>query len=306
MKKSLSIFIIIGFLFLSYSLLYAEKKEAVVKAKKANIYSEQSTKSKVIKSVTKGTKLIVTNEEDVWSFVEYDGKEGWIQTKYIKIVEAEEKSDEVESPKEEGVEKNTENVSEGRAETSTSYKKSSKISTIMMGLRAGMNISGLPGVELKKAGYMNASSRLGLCAGGIFIINTGKIFAIQFEFLYSQKGAGNGDSTIKFDYFEIPVLFKFTVPIGDIKPFVDFGPYLGYMTNHALKTKDSTYVYNDLNSFDYGLTFGGGCGYSLGKHLAILDIRYSMGLATINSKSADIFKIKNSGLLISLGFVFGL
>src|SRR5699024_11089031 len=105
-----------------------------------------------------------------------------------------------------------------------------------LGVRLGMNFATIT----NGAGFGNSGSRrIGLIAGLYRNFMIGKRhFSIQPEFLFSQKGVSRSvvfqgqllrSETIKLDYFEIPVLFKYTfIPGKAVQPSVYLGPYVGF------------------------------------------------------------------------------
>ena len=278
--------------------------DGVVTAKKAKVYAKPDAKSKVVKTLTKGDKVSVTDQKKDWFQIEFDGKTGWIQKKNLSVgsQEEEEKPEPVKSKKQVSSDDEEEAPPPKRSKSSSS-SSSSEPGFLGFGIRLGFNLASLSGDDLKKANILNSSSRFGLVAGGIILLNFDNMFALQTEILYSQQGAKNNDSTLKFDYLSVPILFKFTAPIDfEIKPFATVGPYLGFSMNRALKTKDSTYVYADstIKKIDYGLSLGLGAAYQLMPHHNIMmDFRYNLGLASI----AEAYSIKNRAFFISVGYI---
>ena len=178
-----------------------------------------------------------------------------------------------------------------------------------------MNASGFDNFNLTRA------HRIGFSLGGFINYEINEIFSLQPELLYTMKGVkfdGNGyfygynfntDIIYKTDYIEIPLLGKLTVAKNSgITPFLLFGPFFAYNTSSKLKVKvevegesDSDEVdFNYIKEIDYGLILGGGFETSSG---ILIDIRYNLGLISVNDASDDIIT-KNQVILIMMGFCF--
>jgi len=182
------------------------------------------------------------------------------------------------------------------------------------GLKAGVNISNLSGDD---AG--SPDSKTGFAFGGFFMYQFSPMFAIQPEAYYTMKGATDKmdfqgttvDLTYTLDYIEIPVLFKFLIPIqgSGVKPAIFAGPFLGINTTAKVKAEfDGQSQEDDLTdtkSTEFGLQFGGGIGFPVGKGELGVDIRYILGLSTIDD-SAEEADVKNNVININLYYGFSL
>ena len=182
------------------------------------------------------------------------------------------------------------------------------------GLKAGVNISNLSGDD---AG--SPDSKTGFAFGGFFVYQFSPMFAIQPEAYYTMKGATDKmdfegttvDLTYTLDYIEIPVLFKFLIPIqgSGVKPAIFAGPFLGINTTAKVKAEFNGQSQEDditdTKSTEFGLQFGGGIGFPVGKGELGVDIRYILGLSTIDD-SADEADVKNNVININLYYGFSL
>jgi hypothetical protein len=182
------------------------------------------------------------------------------------------------------------------------------------GFKAGVNISNLSGDD---AG--SPDSKTGFAFGGFFMYQFSPMFAIQPEAYYTMKGATDKmdfqgttvDLTYTLDYIEIPVLFKFLIPIqgSGVKPAIFAGPFLGINTTAKVKAEfdgqSQEEDIEDTKSTEFGLQFGGGIGFPVGKGELGVDIRYILGLSTIDD-SADEADVKNNVININLYYGFSL
>jgi len=148
--------------------------------------------------------------------------------------------------------------------------------------------------------------------GAFYLARVGKYFAIQPEVIYSQKGTKyeilDESLKIRLSYLEIPVLVKFYVtPEGKAQPFLFAGPALGIkLSAKGIVDGESEDISDEYKGTDFGLVFGGGLEYDLGKALFIVDLRYSLGLANIIvEEESDIeATVKNKAFVVMIGFGF--
>jgi len=279
----------------------AQGNGALVSVKSAKIYSKPDTKSSVLRTATKGVKLTVIETRDNWCLVEVNNKQGWIEKKNITI--ADEGVTETKSTKEPEPVVEEEAPVVTQPETHPNYRQGSDLKPYMSGIRVGGNFANIGGSDAatKFPGY---GMRTGFAAGFIFLYNFTEMFAFQPELLYSQKGTKKDANLVKFDYAELPLLLKVTIPVeGSIKPFATVGPYLAYCFNHASTIDGVKYKYNDVKPLDYGLSLGAGVGFDLTGTMFLVDLRYTMGLTTIHDNSSPL-DLKNNVIFVSLGLVF--
>ncbi|MCU0344171.1 MAG: PorT family protein [Ignavibacterium sp.] len=182
------------------------------------------------------------------------------------------------------------------------------------GLKAGLNIANLSGDD---AG--SPDSKTGFAFGGFFMYQFSPMFAIQPEAYYTMKGATEKmdfqgttvDLTYTLDYIEIPVLFKFLIPIqgSGVKPAIFAGPFLGINTTAKVKAEyqgeSQEEDIEDTKSTEFGLQFGGGIGFPIGKGELGVDIRYILGLSTIDDSAAEA-DVKNNLINVNLYYSFSL
>jgi hypothetical protein len=142
--------------------------------------------------------------------------------------------------------------------------------------------------------------------GGLYF--TGMItssIGIQPELLYSVQGAsaGSGSSKVtdKYNYLNIPVLFKYKiVPAFNLHA----GPQLGLILSaDETQGSNSASIKDQLNSTDFSLAFG--AGFDLPGGLSG-GLRYSLGMSNIAKSAPSGYSLKNNNLQIYLGYrLFG-
>lgn len=195
----------------------------------------------------------------------------------------------------------------------------SSFAQIQLGLKGGLNLSSLKGDDAPE----NAENRTGFAGGAFLQYQFSSMFAIQPELTYSMKGAtekGNFDfegfqydydATYKLNYLEIPVLLKLIIPTqgAGVRPTIFAGPSVAFkMSSKQSVEINGQSVEDDLEnikSTDFGLVFGGGLGFPLGKGELGFDIRYILGLSTIDD-SSDNYDVKNGVINFNLYYGFNL
>lgn len=201
-----------------------------------------------------------------------------------------------------------------------------------LGLKAGMDLSTWSNFEVtdpKKIVYQK-----GFQGGLVGEIGFSKNFALQFEFLYAQKGlrvevpqtddndqAYTAKSWFNVDYLDIPLVFKVSFPIGPISIYGDVGPYAGIGISakttldpdiNGTQSKDIGFQKNGFKKLDFGFVFGAGVGYELWKGDLFLDFRYDYGLTDINNVDDEIKdlpeykKYSNRNIGLAIGYLIRL
>ena len=138
-------------------------------------------------------------------------------------------------------------------QTVVSTSQEEEIPKYRWGAKGGFNSAS----EYSDNGSTNARTGLHL---GIFVESTlSNKVDIQPELVYSmQGGSDNNDITDKFDYINVPVIFKIYTNMS--RTFsIDVGPQLGYMISAKYTHKGTTtdiYDYSSLNKVDAAICAG--------------------------------------------------
>lgn len=158
-------------------------------------------------------------------------------------------------------------------------------SQIRLGVRAGVNISGVSGDNISD--FVD-NDLTGFHVGPTveWLINGS--FGLEGAVLYSEKGIKFKDrDKNKNGYLEIPVSVKYRFNVSDtFKPFIDAGPYIGFKISgddNFDGIKDNISSQWKAKSFSGGLNFG--AGVELFSFLQLKAI-YGLGL-TDNYKASD-------------------
>jgi hypothetical protein len=190
-------------------------------------------------------------------------------------------------------------------------EKDKPVKETKFGSKLGMNLANLAGSDAGDANII-----IGFNAGLFVEIPISDKFTFQPEILYSAQGSKsegplnvegtiyNVEATLKFNYINIPLMFKYHV---DKNFSLEAGPYVGFLASSKLKAKieglgTETIDMNDnLKSTDIGLGIGMNYEFS---DVIFANARYQGGLTQIGDAASGGNNIKNSILQIGLGFRF--
>jgi opacity protein-like surface antigen len=140
--------------------------------------------------------------------------------------------------------------------------------------------------------------------------------SIQPEILYSTQGSKsegpfyyegsvyNVKATLKTNYINVPVMFKYQVAN---KFTLEAGPYVGFLVSAKVKAEisglgsDTQDAKELFKSTDFGLGLGMNYDFT---DVIFANLRYSAGLVQIGDADGGGNDIKNSNLQFGLGFRF--
>ena len=180
------------------------------------------------------------------------------------------------------------------------------------GFKAGLNIAGHTGDDADD--YLK--NMLTFAFGGFMTYNINEQFAIQPELLYMMKGTDwehiSGTWKAKYNYLEIPILFKYLIPTqSNFKPNIFAGPSVGILMSAEEEMTDDSGteildVKDVLRSTDVGIAFGLGGSFVMGKGSLTFDARYTVGMTDIYKEDPDFgqWKIKSKVISFMLGYGF--
>jgi len=183
-------------------------------------------------------------------------------------------------------------------------------SDVKFGAKGGINLANIVGDD---AG--DANMFVGFNAGFFVEIPVTDKLTIQPEILYSAQGSKSEGplvidgslydvkATMKLNYINIPVMFKYNV----VEKFsLEAGPYVGFLTTAKMKVDvdgygSATEDMKDLvKSTDFGIALGMNYDFS---DVIFANVRYQGGLTQIGD-TGEGDNIKNSVFQLGLGFRF--
>jgi hypothetical protein len=178
--------------------------------------------------------------------------------------------------------------------------------TMIAGAKFGLNFATFGGDNSS-----NYSTTTKFFFGGFFGYDFIRNFGLQGELLYNPVGGGfssqgqaGGNDGIS--YLDFVVLAKYSVPVNPvIKIFFEAGPQLGIKlsaTEHSDATGTDTDISQYISGTDFDLVVGTGTAFRVGPGNIIFDVRYNIGLSTIQKNGND----HNSNQVFSMAVGYGL
>lgn len=180
----------------------------------------------------------------------------------------------------------------------------SSFAQVTYGVKAGVNFANGTGDD-----FEDADMRTSILFGGFAKFSLSETFAFQPELLYSGQGAKASyteegvdvDETLKMDYLNIPLMFKYYAGGGFN---IQAGPQIGFLLSAKTKLEAGGEsvdidVKDELKGLDLGLNLG--LGYDLESGIGI-DLRYGLGLS--NVVDYDDADGKNSVISLAVSYAF--
>jgi hypothetical protein len=157
----------------------------------------------------------------------------------------------------------------------------------------------------------NYSTTTKFLFGGFFGYDFIRNFGLQGELLYNPVGGGfssqgqaGGNDGIS--YLDFVVLAKYSVPVNPvIKIFFEAGPQLGIKlsaTEHSDATGTDTDISQYISGTDFDLVVGTGTAFRVGPGNIIFDVRYNIGLSSIQKNG----NAHNSNQVFTMAVGYGL
>jgi len=172
-----------------------------------------------------------------------------------------------------------------------------------LGVKGGVNSAKLGGLDVG-----STSSKTGFQGGAFLDIGFGSTFHLQPELLYSDRSTEGNVATLSQAFVEIPVLFKAAFGTGLLQPALYAGPSLSFKTSCERDIGGTVTDCDDLAGADFSSTnwavvFGGNLDVAVGPVILIGDIRYNLGLSTIEGDGSG--KWNFWSFMVGVGFGIG-
>ncbi len=173
-------------------------------------------------------------------------------------------------------------------------------SQVKFGVKVGPNFANGSGDD-----FTDTDSRTSMAIGAFTKISLLEKFAFQPEIQYSMQGAKYSESgldeTLKLEYINIPLIFKYYIISG---LNLNVGPQVGYLAAAKMKAdyegQTEEIDYKDYcKEMDLGFDFG--VGFDLLDKLC-LDFRYNLGMSNIQDD--DKADGANRVLQFTVGYIF--
>ena len=190
---------------------------------------------------------------------------------------------------------------------------------ITLGVKGGLNFSNLS-VDDPADPDFDFDSQTDFLAGAFAQFGFGRIFAVQPEVLYSQRGAKsrNEDPATKLDldYVEIPLLLMVRLASREspMYPILYAGPSVAFETRCRVSGEEGGVSVSldcddpqldgafETTKTNFGLVFGGGFEILFSRLTIQLDVRYNLGLTNLNdAEDAEQVSVKSRAWSFMLG-----
>ncbi|MBU8922906.1 MAG: PorT family protein [Bacteroidales bacterium] len=185
---------------------------------------------------------------------------------------------------------------------------------MMFGMKGGLNLANMTGDDVE-------DNKMKMAFGGGVWMNYAftEAISLQPELMFMLKGMDYditlGTETFegigKTTYLDLNILGKYSIPMeGNFSPNIFAGPYVGMLMsaeadipNEAMDDLETQDMKDETKSMDLGVVFGVGFDYMLEEGCITFDVRYAMGLTTIDDSDSD-DDMKNTGIMFMVGYGF--
>jgi hypothetical protein len=172
-----------------------------------------------------------------------------------------------------------------------------------VGVKAGVNESQLTG---SYADVIHAKYETGYVVGAFLCQDLGPSLGLQEEALFNaQRSTGDHGVRVDLQYVEVPVLLRFSVLPGPVKPFVYAGPSFGFkLSGKVTQSGEPDIDIKDrLRPMETSVAAGAGVRLDLGGLGVIGDVRYLANTQDI-LKSGDVISVRVNTWTLSAGILF--
>jgi len=177
---------------------------------------------------------------------------------------------------------------------------------VSLGVKGGSAFNSLGGQDagavVKRTGFI----------GGLFLnVSFLKVFSVQPELLFHQGGATNtvhnNVDVIKINYVDVPVLFKFRIPLGGtVFPNIFAGPDFSYKVGSTYTTtsqqsnKTITIDNGNISKTATGAVVGAGIDIQIDHLFLSVDGRYGASFTNLGNSTYDL-DVHNKYLTVMAG-----
>ena len=195
---------------------------------------------------------------------------------------------------------------------------------LVMGPKLGLNASRMGGVDAGGFWQLDQTST-GFSLGGYLSYTFGPYFSMQPEAYLTRRGGRGGDASgtgsLILHYVEVPILAKVTLPTkSKFVPYFLAGPSFLFRVGCNVEMQSSEgnkrgacddWVFEspmgniavDAENHDVALVFGMGVDMPLGNGYLAVDIRYGIGLTSVDKSYLDT-DLTNRALQFMVGYGF--
>ena len=198
----------------------------------------------------------------------------------------------------------------------------SVVAQVRIGIVGGRTESSL---SLEKTDFLktNFSNRKGFGVGAVIDLDLKHYFGLRLEPMYLEEGQekinnleiGLIKSSLNTNYFELPILLNLPFNKGGINPYLVGGASVSYLLEAhdefgddfaedellELGIERKQDIKDEINSIDYGYTYGGGLSIPIGNSSLFAEGRYSEWLTDTNDFESNLPPTKTNGWQFLVG-----
>ncbi len=196
---------------------------------------------------------------------------------------------------------------------------------LAFGIQGSFTLTNHWSTQEKSGNYAVVSSvKNGFAGGLVSILQLSRIFSLEADFLFVEKGSnqtitipgfpyGNIKVTYKLNYAEIPVLLRtHPFPAAKVQFSTAIGPSISFLTSKRYSYRISVLGTEEkeiqgLPSTDFGIVFGSTLNIPANIVTLRIDYRYSMGFVDLTLPTGPGFpeiKLRNYGHYLMFGLMF--
>jgi hypothetical protein len=175
-------------------------------------------------------------------------------------------------------------------------------SQVRFGVKAGINLTDFSYSNIYYGSSYQSKTNFNL--GIMLSVPLSPVFYLQPEMVYSGQGALYNDVpnnvTLKYNYnyLNVPVLIKYQ-SASDL--FIETGPQIGLLLS-AAETKTNIDQISNSNTIEFA--WAAGLGYLFPKiHLGV-DVRYNIGISSVNTTYTFVGPMHNSVYQFGIFYFF--
>jgi opacity protein-like surface antigen len=182
-----------------------------------------------------------------------------------------------------------------------------------IGVLGGLNISN---IHVEDEDFKSVT-KYGV--GAVVDMRLADNFSLHVEPMYLTMGTkqdlsgsfqGATPVTIKLDQstISVPVLLRFDILSGELRPYVMAGPFISFRldSEFGIETAAGTFTGDAKNitkGSDFGVALGGGLSYAVGGTRLFVEGRYGLGLVDVSTAGGVQVNVGNQVQLVQVGNV---
>lgn len=190
----------------------------------------------------------------------------------------------------------------------------------IVGVKAGISFADL-GADVEDVIETGTDLRTGISVGGFLGVDLDRLFRLQGEVQYVEKGATASsqgiDADFRLSYLEVLIPLTLIIPMEGavLRPRLYAGPSVAYemSCDIELKGEGASLEFDCENAppdadieiesknVDFGVFVGGGIDIPAGPGAVSIDILYNLGLSDIDDLDPDI-DVRNRNIQVLAGY----